>query len=119
MFVGTLTGKSVTEAVQRGISCDMIVKYLEERRHPRTAHRRAALPEAVHDQLLLWERELQRLRVAPAVLYEAFDSAAMFEAAAERARELGALLLRTETPQRLVVAAAAHAAIRTRLHELR
>jgi Transcription factor Tfb2 (p52) C-terminal domain len=119
VFVGTLTGKAVTEAVQRGITCEMIVRYLEERRHPRAAHRRAAIPEAVKDQLLLWERELQRLRCAVGTLYEAFDSTAAFERAAAHAAELGVLLLRTDRPQRLVVRADAHKAMSAYIQQLR
>jgi Transcription factor Tfb2 (p52) C-terminal domain/Transcription factor Tfb2 len=119
MFVGTLTGKSVTEAVQRGITSEMIIRYLEERRHPRTAHRRSAIPEAVRDQLLLWERELQRLHCTKATLYEAFESAAMFESALARARELGGLLWSSKAPRRLVVRHEAHADMRAHMQAFR
>jgi transcription initiation factor TFIIH subunit 4 len=51
MFVGTLTGKSVTEALNRSITSQMIIKYLEDHRHPKVAHRHPVLPAAVKDQV--------------------------------------------------------------------
>jgi hypothetical protein len=51
MFVGTLTGKSVTEALNRSITSQMIIKYLEDHRHPKVAHRNPILPSAVKDQV--------------------------------------------------------------------
>lgn len=53
MFVGTLTGKSVTEALNRSITSQMIIKYLEEHRHPQVAGRSPVLPAAVKDQVSL------------------------------------------------------------------
>lgn len=51
MFVGTLTGKSVTEALNKSITSAMIIKYLEDHRHPKIAHRHPVLPLAVKEQV--------------------------------------------------------------------
>lgn len=105
VFVGTLTGKSVTEALNRKISSSMIIRYLEDHRHPKVAHRSPVLPEAVKDQIVLWERELNRLDCQPAALLTNFETEPMFEAAVKKAGELGGMLHCDASPQRLVVAA--------------
>ena len=105
VFVGTLTGKSVTEALNRKISSAMIIRYLEDHRHPKVAHRSPVLPEAVKDQISLWERELNRLSCKTAALLMNFETQGMFDAAAKKAQELGGMLHCNAGPQRLVVAA--------------
>lgn len=119
MFIGTLTAKSVTAALRRGISAATIVRYLEEHRHAQVAHRAPVVPEAVADQVLLWERELNRLQCTAAVMYEAFESAALFEGACACAEGKGAVLLRDDALRRLVVKVHAHDAVRAAIQELR
>lgn len=104
VFVGTLTGKSVTEALNRKISSGMIIRYLEEHRHPKVAHRSPVLPEAVRDQIILWERELNRLSCTPAALFTGFDTDGIFDAAVKKAQELEGVLHCDPTSQRLVAA---------------
>lgn len=104
VFVGTLTGKSVTEALNRKISSGMIIRYLEDHRHPKVAHRSPVLPEAVKDQIILWEKELNRLSCTPAALITGFDTEGIYDAAVKKAEELGGLLHCDPTTQRLVVA---------------
>jgi hypothetical protein len=119
MFVGTLTARSVTSAIRRGISGDVIIRYLKEHRHAKVAHRTQVLPEAVGDQILLWERELNRLKCTSAVLYEAFESKAMFDGCVETAEALGAVLMKDTVKRRLVLKVHAHDAIKAKIQEIR
>lgn len=119
MFVGTLTAKSVTAALARGITAQMLIKYLEDHRHAKVAHRAPVVPEAVTDQLLLWQAEQQRLRCEAAVLYDAFETPALFEGTLTKARELGAVLFADEKQRRLVAASRAHGAIKAHIVALR
>lgn len=119
IFVGTLTAKSVGAALSRGISARMLIQYLEDHRHAKVAHRAPVVPEAVTDQLLLWQAEQQRLRCEAAVLYDAFETAALFEGSVAKARELGAILFVDEKQRRLVATSRAHGAIRAHIQVLR
>jgi transcription initiation factor TFIIH subunit 4 len=112
VYVGTLTGKSVTEALERKITSDMIIKYLEDHRHPKVAHRVPVLPEAVKDQIRLWERELNRINFCEARMYESFESRAVYESCLKTAQSLGAVLHADDENKRLVVKDGAHAALR-------
>lgn len=104
VFVGTLTGKSVTEALNRKISSSMIIRYLEDHRHPKVAHRSPVLPEAVKDQIILWERELNRLSCTSATMFSSFDTEGIFNAAVKKAQEFGGMLYSDSTSQRLIAA---------------
>ena len=119
MFVGTLTAKSVTSALGRGLSAGMLVKYLEDHRHPRVANRTPVVPESVSDQLLLWQTEMNRLSCTPAVLYDAFESQALFDSTVAKARELDAVLFLDAKLRRLVAHGRAHAAIRSHIQAMR
>lgn len=119
MFVGTLTSKSVVSALERGITAEMLVKYLEDHRHPRIANRHPVVPEAVSDQLLLWQTEMRRLDCTPAVMYDAFESEALFEGTVAKAKELNAVLFLDSKLRRLVAHGQAHAAIRSHIQAMR
>ena len=119
MFVGTLTAKSVTTALERGITAEMLIKYLEDHRHPKVAHRHPVVPEAITDQLLLWQGEMHRLSSDAAVLYDAFDTPALFEGTLAKAQELDAVLFCDRGLRRLVAAAHAHNALRAHIQALR
>ena len=121
MFVGTLTAKSVTGALERGITAEMLVRYLTEHSHPKVAHRAPVVPEAVSDQIHLWQREMSRLDCTGAVLYEAFETPALFEGTVSKATELGAVLFvdPTATQRRLVARASAHSALKSHIQALR
>jgi transcription initiation factor TFIIH subunit 4 len=119
MFVGTLTAKSVTTAISRGISAEMLVKYLEDHRHPKVSHRAPVVPDAVTDQLLLWQAEMNRLETSPAVLYDAFETPALFEGTVAKAKKLSAVLFVDEKLRRLVAHSRVHGALRGHIQALR
>lgn len=112
LYVGTISSSSVSTALKRGISAAMIVRYLEHHRHAKVAHRVPVLPEAVRDQIMLWESEINRVRHTLASYYEGFASRASYEKVAAKAVELGVLVFRDDEKQRLVVEAHAHTSIR-------
>lgn len=119
MFVGTLTAKSVTGALSRGISDHMIIRYLEEHCHPKVAHRSPVVPDAVTDQILLWQREMNRIHCSGATMYDAFETPALFKGTVEKAQELEAVLFLDVKLRRLVVRSSAHGALKAHIQTLR
>jgi hypothetical protein len=117
--VGTLTARSVTTALRRGIAGSVIISYLKDHCHVKVAHRCPVIPEAVSDQILLWERELNRLTCTSAVLYEAFESKAMYEGCVETGEALGAVLVKDSAKRRLVLRVHAHDAIKAKIQNIR
>lgn len=112
LYVGTISSSSVSTALKRGITAAMIVRYLEHHRHPKVAHRVPVLPEAVRDQIMLWESEVNRVRSTMATYYEGFASRAVYDKVAAKAVELGVVVFQDDEKQRLVVEAHAHTAMR-------
>lgn len=54
-------------------------------------------------QMILWEKELNRLQCSAAALFTDFDTPAMFDSAVEKARSLGCHLFSDSAGKRLVV----------------
>eukprot|EP00762_Andalucia_godoyi_P000847 ANDGO_03876.mRNA.1 General transcription factor IIH subunit 4 len=72
MVVCDITRDSVRMALQGGIRASQIVGFLEENSHPcmRTPNQEApCIPETVTDQILLWERERNRIKPISAVAF--------------------------------------------------
>jgi len=112
LVVAQVTRESVLRAVDSGVSTQQIVHFLERNAHPLMAALTPILPETVVDQMRLWAAERDRLRAAPARLYESFVSLAVFDEAEQYARDIGVHLWsrREQVPTKcaLVVAADAH-----------
>ena len=117
LVVAQVTRESVLRAVDCGVSTQQIVDFLERNAHPLMAALTPILPETVVDQMRLWAAERDRLRAAPARLYENFVSFAVFDEAEQYARDIGVYLFsrRQQTPKMcaLVVAADAHDRMRS------
>ena len=117
LVVAQVTRESVLRAVDCGVSTQQIVDFHERNAHPLMAALTPILPETVVDQMRLWAGERDRLRSAPARLYENFVSFAVFDEAEQYARDIGVYLFsrRQQTPKMcaLVVAADAHDRMRS------
>jgi transcription initiation factor TFIIH subunit 4 len=116
MTVGVLTRESVQRALDRGISAQQIVHFLQVHAHAEMftniANDHFPLPRTVGDQIYLWELERSRLHSEPGVLYRGFPSPADYEAVKEHARTALRVLLWCDDVQcALAVAAAGHADI--------
>jgi hypothetical protein len=101
LIVASLTRRSVVSAHSRGITSARIVAFLTE-------NGEAPLPENVHQQLLLWEMEKDRVLASRAALLGPFPGAHVAAAVAARAEAEGHLQWRGEVAGKamLVVAEA-------------
>ena len=119
LFVGTLTRDSVQAALARGVGADDVVGFLQGHAHPQVAGRVPSVPETVQDQIRLWERETQRVRLRGAYCYSNFEDAALFERSRAFAQQRGLLLWDSAERRVLVVAAEGHAAVREYIRSLK
>lgn len=63
-------------------------------------------------QMMLWEKELNRLQCSAAALFNDFDTPTMFEKAVEKAKALGCHLFSDGASKRLVVDSDGEQAVR-------
>jgi transcription initiation factor TFIIH subunit 4 len=70
LLAGSITKRSVRNALKNGIAAAQIVDYLEHYSHPRMRREpgRAAVPDNVSNQIRLWEEERQRMHFTKALL---------------------------------------------------
>jgi len=88
LTVATLTRRTIVSANACGIPCSRIVAFLES--HSAVPGR--GVPENVHQQLLLWEMEKERVQARKAVLLGPMDSREQTAIVAAVAASHGALL---------------------------
>ena len=71
MAFGRLQRNKVKDAYRAGITAAQIIAFLEHHAHPVVRRRSngSSLPENVSDQLVLWEKELQRVHAQPGVFF--------------------------------------------------
>jgi hypothetical protein len=101
-----------------------VIDFLERNAHPLMAAQTPVLPETVVEQVRLWAKERDRIRDAPARLYEHFASVAVFDKAEQYARDNGVHLWSKRDAARpaacqLVVVADAHERMKSFLRSLR
>jgi len=80
LFVGTITFKSLDDAFNRGLDAASIINYLAEHAHPgRPGSQR--VPEAVCQQIELWERSMRRVQDSRVVSFHNFEVCVWWDAA--------------------------------------
>ena len=98
LLVAQLTRESILSARAHGLRVDTIVAFLRRAAHGRMHDYHAKnpdkglLPETVVDQLNLWAREKERVHVAPAVVFDLFESLELFDEMKQHAEDMRALL---------------------------
>jgi transcription initiation factor TFIIH subunit 4 len=113
LVVGLITRDSVRSALQKGITANQIVHYLNTHSH-RQMNRGSVspilLPQTVVDQINLWEIEMNRLKLTQSFLYKNFHSEKEFILAAKYAKDLNFLLWESTDPKnrRIIVSAEGH-----------
>jgi len=70
--VGTISRRTIRQALLNGITADQIIQYLEQNIHPEQAKNIPVLPETVIDQIKLWEKERSRITTYGGFLIEKF-----------------------------------------------
>ncbi|KAJ4460669.1 putative general transcription factor IIH [Paratrimastix pyriformis] len=102
LVVGSVTLESVRRALMFGITADQITSFLYQHAHPQQRLRRPVIPEAVRDQIFLWEAERNRLLFQRAAVFEGLPPP-VHQAAVAFAREQGVLLCEVAAKGLLVV----------------
>jgi transcription initiation factor TFIIH subunit 4 len=104
LYVGLITRNSCQMAFDSGISADTILSFIRKNAHPETFSRTCGvLPEAVSDQVRLWEFENFQLYTEPALLLDNFGHIDLFRRTEIRAIELGIKIFSSLSKQLLVV----------------
>jgi len=107
MAYGQLTAASVQAAYERGITASQLAAFL--RNHAKEG---TGLPPVIEDQLHLWERERQRLKVADGSLYQQFASDEDLLLVVNEATRLSALLYVNYSRRIVAIRSEAHPAIK-------
>eukprot|EP01134_Creolimax_fragrantissima_P000829 CFRG0829T1 len=91
-IVGIITRESVRRALVNGITGEQIIGYIKSHAHPQMRTQIPVIPVNVSDQIMMWEKERDRLEFHFGYLYDHFvhmDDAAYIYSIAE---ECGAIL---------------------------
>jgi len=109
LYVGMLTRESVQNALRAGVDAEQIVWYIRAHAHKQVRRKKPSVPSTVCDQIRLWARDMDRVRLDACVLYCDFPQAGGFyDAVANEAEKRGALLWRDDSGRKLTVRADAH-----------
>ena len=114
MVIGSITRDSAKESFSIGIKASQIIEFLETHAHPLTRKRQKKVPENVSDQLVLWERESQRISIDEAVVINLSEIVggsrltALFETLVNKAKLLKVLLWSNAEEKILVVTPIGH-----------
>ena len=119
LFVGTITRESVTGALESGVAAEQIIGYLRQHAHPRIANRKPVVPGVVSDQIILWQKDLQRITLHTSVYYKSFEGDELYKRAAAYAQEIGMLLARDDSRREFVALVEGHPKIRDKIKELK
>jgi len=79
LVFGFITRRSIRDAFVQGISAEDIISYLDLYAHPEAKKHEYPVPEALADQIRLWERERNVVSCKQAVLLENFRDKHHFE----------------------------------------
>lgn len=89
LVVATITRKSISDALDKGIGARLIISFLENHLHPDVKSRFPFIPKNVADQITFWEKERQRVALREGVLFSGFLSPDTFNTACAYAYNLG------------------------------
>jgi transcription initiation factor TFIIH subunit 4 len=112
MVTGSLTRDKIRESMEKGITADQMIQYLETHAHPVMKKEHPILPITVVDQLRLWEMERNRLKVMDGYLYQQFNRLEEYLEVYQYAKDVGCLLWSNEKKRMLIVTSAGHANVR-------
>ncbi|KAF0973481.1 hypothetical protein FDP41_008185 [Naegleria fowleri] len=92
LIVGLITRATIREALKNGITAHQILQFLRLNAHPIMRQKKPVIPDTVSDQIILWEKERNRLKKTQSVVYDKFTSIKDLENTIEYAKSIGALL---------------------------
>jgi len=111
--MSVITRESVRQAFSVGITAAQILQFLEYNAHPQMRRRVPVIPEAVADQVRLWEAEDKRVTLESGAYYDEFATGEAFKKAEKYARDVGVLLWSDPTKMSLFVSDKGHQLMRT------
>mmetsp|Transcript_5135 Transcript_5135/g.6212 ORF Transcript_5135/g.6212 Transcript_5135/m.6212 type:complete len:464 (+) Transcript_5135:62-1453(+) len=112
MVVGNITRDSVRNAFAKRITSNQIIHFLENNAHPLCRKRHKLVPDNITDQIILWERERNRVIPKRGNLYEDFSSKEQFEMALQYAKKHHMLHWSSVENQQLFVLAKHHESLK-------
>lgn len=95
LVVGKITRARVRESLENGISANQILDYLTTNAHPEAQKRVPPVPEAVCDQILLWETERNRIKMQECIILT-YSNEERFERDLKCAKEAEIVLWHSE-----------------------
>ena len=119
LVVGLVTRRSINSAFKKGIEAKQIIHFLEQNAHPLCRRRHKLLPDNVTDQIILWERERNRITLNGGILYHDFESDDQFLAVVNFALDKGIHRWSNKTKHQLFVDARHHEMVKTFFQELK
>ena len=112
MVIAAITRQSVHEALVNSITSRQIISFLRANAHPTMLKKSPILPATVEHQILLWEKERDRLQANEGVLYNHFDTPQDFEKLKNYADSMGVLIWASSSSKTMVVAKDGHDDVR-------
>ena len=102
MVVGLITRSTIREALKNGITAHQILQFLRLNAHPQMRQKKPVIPDTVSDQIILWEKERNRVSKTNSVVYDKFTSISELNATIEFAKKTEALLWSSEEKMMLI-----------------
>jgi len=112
MVIGSITRDSVRNSFAKGITSAQIIHFMEHNAHPLCRKRHKLVPDNITDQIILWERERNRVKPRRGNLYEDFKSEEHFKMALQYAKKHHMLHWSSVENQQLFVLAKDHSAMK-------
>ena len=112
MVVGIISRQSIHEALVNSITSEQIICFLRANAHPSMLRKSPVIPATVEHQIVLWEKERDRLSCNEGVLYNHFDTPQDFEILKNYAEMIGVLIWASSTSKTMVVTKDGHDDVR-------
>ena len=104
--------QSIHEALVNSITSEQIICFLRANAHPSMLRKSPVIPATVEHQIVLWEKERDRLSCNEGVLYNHFDTPQDFEILKNYAEMIGVLIWASSTSKTMVVTKDGHDDVR-------
>ncbi|PVU86400.1 hypothetical protein BB559_006531 [Furculomyces boomerangus] len=112
LVVGSITRDSIRMALQKGITADQIVAYLNTHAHPQIKDKIPPVPISISDQIRLWEKEKNRINPFPSFMYHEFNRQQDFDIVHRYAEQLGVVLWVNEKIRTMVITQEGHESVK-------
>ena len=112
MVVGIISRQSIYEALVNSITSGQIISFLRANAHPAMLKKSPVIPATVEHQIILWEKERDRLNCNEGVLYNNFETGQDFDILKNYAETIRVLIWSSNTSKTMVVTKDGHDDVR-------